>query len=169
MTTPRKERKREARREQKAEQAAVLDKSIEKELLERLKRGVYPGEIVNIIPVAKYNEILDKEAIAEEEDEDEEEHEIEYVEGYEELEEEDDMEDFGGLAIENAGAADDDDEVDSDDEETVVIHRKRNKKESGLGSRKHGRDEPSVKAKKKAKVLVEVEHEDGSERQTAVQ
>lgn len=48
------------------------------------------------------------------------------------------------------------DEVDSDDEETVVIHRKRNKKESGLGSRKHGRDEPSVKAKKKAKVLVEV-------------
>ncbi|XP_031099468.1 protein MAK16 homolog A [Ipomoea triloba] len=169
MTTPRKERKREARREQKAEQAAVLDKSIEKELLERLKRGVYPGEIVNIIPVAKYNEILDKEAIAEEEDEDEEEHEIEYVEGYEELEEEDDMEDFGGLAIENAGAADDDDEVDSDDEETVVIHRKRNKKESGLGSRKHGRDEPSVKAKKKAKVLVEVEHEDGGERQTAVQ
>lgn len=46
--------------------------SIEKELLERLKRGVYPGEIVNIIPVAKYNEILDKEAIVEEEDEDEE-------------------------------------------------------------------------------------------------
>ena len=34
--------------------------------------------------------------------------EIEYVEGYEELEEEDDMEDFGGLAIEDTGGVDDD-------------------------------------------------------------
>lgn len=92
MTTPRKEKKREARREEKAEKAAVLDKvifpvmqlkymndifsialsitvfivfllqSIEKELLERLKKGVY-GDIYNY-PADKYNEILDKEQLA---------------------------------------------------------------------------------------------------------
>lgn len=33
--------------------------------------------------------------------------EIEYVEGYEELEEEEDMEDFGGLAIHNPEAGED--------------------------------------------------------------
>ena len=33
--------------------------------------------------------------------------EIEYVEGYEELEEEEDMEDFGGLAIHNPEADED--------------------------------------------------------------
>lgn len=38
--------------------------------------------------------------------------EIEYVEGYEELEEEDDMEDFGGLAIK---------ESDEDDDNGIVL------------------------------------------------
>ncbi|KAG6398766.1 hypothetical protein SASPL_140236 [Salvia splendens] len=101
MTVPTKQKKREARREEKAEKAALLEKSIEKELLERLKKGVY-ADIYNY-PVDKYNEILDKEEVGKatisEDEEEEEEPVIEYVEGYEELEEEDDMEDFGGLAI----------------------------------------------------------------------
>ena len=40
--------KRERQREAKAEVAAQLEKSIEKELLERLQKGVYPSDIVNI-------------------------------------------------------------------------------------------------------------------------
>ncbi|CAA3006589.1 Hypothetical predicted protein [Olea europaea subsp. europaea] len=160
MTTPRKEKKREARREEKAEKAAVLERSIETELLERLKKGVY-GDIYNY-PVDKYNEILDKEVMKDAVSEDEEEPEIEYVEGYEELEEED-MEDFGDLAISNM----DGDNVGDDlnDEETVAVESKRGRKDS---ARKLEKDEHGAKSKKKVKVLVEVEHEDANERQTAV-
>ncbi|KAM3754054.1 hypothetical protein ACB098_03G139200 [Castanea mollissima] len=107
MTTPRKEIKRESRREEKAEKAAALDKSIEKELLERLQKGVY-GDIYNY-PVKEYNKVLDiEEGQAASEDEDDmQEPEIEYVEGYEELELEDDIEDFGGLAIARSKMDDD--------------------------------------------------------------
>ncbi|KAL6132125.1 hypothetical protein ACLB2K_070496 [Fragaria x ananassa] len=73
MTTPRKEIKREARREEKAEKAAVLDKSIEKELLERLNNGVY-GEIYNY-PFEKYQKVLEEE----DQNTEIEEGEIEYV------------------------------------------------------------------------------------------
>ncbi|XP_057811044.1 uncharacterized protein LOC131025333 isoform X1 [Salvia miltiorrhiza] len=173
MTVPTKQKKREARREEKAEKAAVLEKSIEKELLERLKKGVY-GDIYNY-PVDKYNEILDKEVgkATISEDEEEEEPVIEYVEGYEELEEEDDMEDFGGLAIredydnavtQNADSMNDDDD-DDDEEENASVARKRGRKSS---ARKLEKEEPAAKSKKKGKIQVEVEHEDAVERQTSV-
>ncbi|KAH9773038.1 protein MAK16-like [Citrus sinensis] len=160
MTTPRKEKKREARREEKAEKAAVLDKSIEKELLERLKKGVY-GDIYNY-PADKYNEILDKEQLAADDiEEDEEEAEIEFVEGYDDLEEEEDIEDFGGLAV-NKSSLDDDDVGldDNDDEETVAVDHKRVRRESSLALRKLGNDEGGTKPKKKARVLVEILMED---------
>lgn len=156
MTTPRKEIKREARREKKAETAAVLEKSIENELLERLNRGVYPGDIVNAIPLVEYNKFLDKVS-----EDKEEEYEVEYVEGYEDLEEEDDIEDFGGLALKDNDASDD------DEEEAVTVHERKDKKHK-RGSRKHKRDEPSGDSKRKRKVLYEVEHDDADERQTAV-
>ncbi|XP_073286748.1 uncharacterized protein [Primulina huaijiensis] len=164
MTTPRKEKKREARREEKALKAAVLEKNIEKELLERLKKGVY-GVIYNY-PVDKYNEILDKEAVKDtvSDYEEEEEPMIEYVEGYEELEEEEDMEDFGAFAFREAEMDDDADEMDDDMEETLVVEHKKGRKDSAQKlDKEHG-----GKLKKKAKVLVEVEHEDTSERLRAV-
>ncbi|XP_017218986.1 uncharacterized protein LOC108196281 isoform X1 [Daucus carota subsp. sativus] len=162
MTLPRKEIKRESRREEKAEKAAILDKSIEKELLERLEKGVY-GDIYNY-PVEKYNKLLDdmeKDAVEEEE---EQEAEIEYVEGYEDLEEEDDMEDFGGLALEQSDAdVDVTDGTDEDDELTVSINQKRERKDSSVG-RKLGKDGPDAKPKKKPRVHVEVERDGTDER-----
>ena len=54
----RKTEKREAVREKKAESAAKLEKSIESELLERLKKGTY-GDIYNFTP-EEFNNVLDE-------------------------------------------------------------------------------------------------------------
>ncbi|XP_020426474.1 protein MAK16 homolog isoform X2 [Prunus persica] len=191
MTTPRKEKKREARREEKAEKAAVLDKSIERELLERLKKGVYGDAYKDIYnyPFDKYQKVLEGEEMQldTEREEEEEEPEIEYVEGYDELEEEDDIEDFAGFSIDNSHADDDNvmgkslcacayqmdsmkdlnDAVGSE-EEAEAVTRKRERKESAFASRRFEKDEPAAKLKKKPRVLVEVEHEDSGVRQKAV-
>ncbi|KAK7275222.1 hypothetical protein RIF29_16331 [Crotalaria pallida] len=167
MTAPRKEKKRESRREEKAEKAALLDKAIEKELVERLHKGVYPESEIFNHPLGKYLEILDKEgsqAVEEEDEEDEEEAEIEFVEGYDELEEEDDMEDFGASPkFESQGDFEDDD----NDEEVEAVGTKVKRKTDKIAKRldKVARDSKS----KKAKVVVEMEREDADERQRVVQ
>lgn len=93
VTMPAKQVKREARREAKAEVAAVLDKAIEKELLQRLQSGTY-GDIYNF-PVKEYEKVLDMEEMEAadiEEELEEEEPVVEYVE--DEIEEEEELEDF---------------------------------------------------------------------------
>ncbi|KAL6566527.1 hypothetical protein OROGR_002142 [Orobanche gracilis] len=170
MTVPTKEKKREERRAEKAEKAAVLERSIEMELLERIR--IRSRQIVNV-PVDKYIEILDREVSKETINEiEQEEPETEYVEGFEGLEEEDDMEDFGGLAIREYDDTDDDNEhdpslktftdaveVDEEEEETVPVDRKRGRHDF---ARNLKNAEPAPKSKKKVKVQVEVERESES-------
>ncbi|CAI8617410.1 unnamed protein product [Vicia faba] len=169
-TLPRKEVKREARREEKAEKAAVLEKSIEKELLTRLKEGLYKQDDIINYPFEEYDKIIEMEKRQPAEEEDEMEEEIEYVEGpYDELEEEDDIEDFGAYAIDESQGNDSDDENDgsAEDEETKARDQRKAKRKSTLASKKLEKDGLDPKSKK-TRVLVEVERDDAGERQRAV-
>ncbi|OEL15996.1 Protein MAK16-like protein A [Dichanthelium oligosanthes] len=101
MTMPRKQTQRDLRRLEKAGKAAQLEKNIESELKERLKKGVY-GDIYNV-PFKEFDVVLDMErdeVALEEDEEDEEEGEVEYVEcdDMEEMGDVEDMEDFEGLS-----------------------------------------------------------------------
>ncbi|KAK7301587.1 hypothetical protein RJT34_12454 [Clitoria ternatea] len=198
MTTPRKQKKREVRREEKAEKAALLEKTIEKELLERLQKGVYQQSDIYNYPLEEYNKVLDMEKL---QHADEEEPEVEYVEGYDELEEEDDIEDFGGFSIcESQGDDDDDNEPitwrrrlclwalkqieninlgrsvieltnaaeSAEDEDAEAIDQRRANRKMTLASKRHEKNALDSKSRKKAKVLVEVEREDADERQKEV-
>ncbi|XP_010912446.1 uncharacterized protein [Elaeis guineensis] len=153
MTVPRKEKKREARREEKAEKAAVLDKSIENELLERLKKGVY-GDIYNY-PVEAYNNVLEMEGLQPSIEEEDEEPEVEYVEGYDGLEEEEDIEDFGGFVKDESLKEDDYDDMHEDEEEMDPSDQPVVKKmRRGSGS------DSGTNVKRKGRVLIEVERDE---------
>ncbi|GAB2286704.1 hypothetical protein Dimus_021099 [Dionaea muscipula] len=162
MTMPRKEQKREARREEKAEKAALLEKNIEEELVERLRTGVY-GNIYNY-PFERYLNVLDDKLKEEPDEEEDEEPVREFVEGYEELVEEEDMEDFGVFARGTGNV-----ELDEDDEELAVAKPKRMPKESTSAFKVSESNSPASKSKKRARVLVEVEHEDEDDRKKMVQ
>ncbi|KAK0527276.1 Protein MAK16 [Tilletia horrida] len=119
-----KEERRERTRENKAMRAAKLEKSIEKELLDRLKSGAYGDAPLNVNE-SVWNEVLERRRIKEKEGMDEleaeadlEEDDEEMLEGEEEqewdgLEDEEDEEDGVGR---REFVSDDDDSEDDDDD-----------------------------------------------------
>jgi protein MAK16 len=163
--------KRERKKEAKALKAAVLERSIENELLERLKK-VSEGEIYNY-PEQEYNSAIQKartkfEKEGGEADEDDEELEDEDEDEDEEELEEEELEDYQVEYVEAPEGMEEDDEgLPQNDEDLLNLYAKLTSKRkakdmSKAKAKAKGADEPT-RSSRRRKATVEVEYEDEDE------
>lgn len=169
------------RREYKAEMAAQLDKTIEEELLARLREGKYPDEILNF-PQKEYESALDRTNFTTDKDNDEEDdinNVQEFVEADSEeeeneedqfelskmLDDDDDLEELErfNYSDDDVGVGDSDTDSESDSDSDSEVDSDSEAEKSGKKPGQKRKSTQKRKSKKAKRPHVEIEYEKESE------